>query len=285
MGMRSTPYFLLVVMICSAHAAPSQKERGCRRARSNLSIRIRKDNIIDLTHVTDERSAYWPNNPSGFEMVEIFKGFVETTTRFFYSTYMFSQPEHLGTHMDAPNHFFKGGLGADEVSLYKLIGPGVLINPKKNGTLFGKDSFITVDHFLEWERVHDKRIHSGSIVLLYTGYSDVYYDRSQYYGTNATGDEAVPLLHFPGLDPKAAEWLVTNRCIGAIGIDTASIDQARSKDFLVHQFLAKHEIPALENVGNLGKLAAANKGFKVIALPSKNGGGTGAPARIIAVLN
>lgn len=49
-------------------------------------------------------------------------------------------------------------------------------------------------------------------------------------GTNKTGLEAIPFLRFPGLDPKAADWLITNRCIGAIGIDTVSIDHGRTTD-------------------------------------------------------
>ena len=89
-------------------------------------------------------------------------------------------------------------------------------------------------------------------------------------------------MHFPGLDPAAARWLVENRKIGAIGLVTASIDRGQSQLFESHRILFKAGIPALENVANLDALPV--KGFEVIALPMKIEGGSGGPLRIIAIL-
>ena len=89
-------------------------------------------------------------------------------------------------------------------------------------------------------------------------------------------------LHFPGLSPEAAQWLVEHRRILAIGIDTASIDPGQSRRFQSHVTLFEHDIPALENVANLDRLPEA--GFTVIALPIKIAGGTGGPARIVAIV-
>ncbi|MEP7337650.1 MAG: cyclase family protein, partial [Acidobacteriota bacterium] len=88
-------------------------------------------------------------------------------------------------------------------------------------------------------------------------------------------------LHFPGISREAAE-LLAQRKIDAIGIDTASIDYGQSKDFIVHQVLYGANIYGLENVANLERLPA--KGATLIALPMKIKGGTGGPARIIALL-
>jgi kynurenine formamidase len=90
----------------------------------------------------------------------------------------------------------------------------------------------------------------------------------------------VPQLHFPGLDPAAAQWLVDNREIAAFGIDTPSIDYGRSKDFRSHVILNGANIPGLENVANLGRLPPA--GAFVVALPMKIAGGSGGPLRIVA---
>ena len=101
-------------------------------------------------------------------------------------------------------------------------------------------------------------------------------------GTDERGPAAVAKLHFPGLHPDAARWLVANRQINAIGLDTPSIDYGQSTLFESHRILFEKNIPAFENVANLDQLPV--KGFTVIALPMKIKGGSGGPVRIIAML-
>ena len=101
-------------------------------------------------------------------------------------------------------------------------------------------------------------------------------------GTAERGDSAVKKLHFPGLHPDAAKWIVENGKIKAIGLDTPSIDYGQSTLFESHVTLYKENIPAFENVANLDQLPEKN--FTVIALPMKIKGGSGAPLRIIALI-
>ena len=108
------------------------------------------------------------------------------------------------------------------------------------------------------------------------------YLAARYLGTAERGAEAVAKLHFPGLDPDAARWLVANRRIDAIGIDTASIDFGQSTLFESHRALYAANIPAFENLTTLERLPAT--GASIIALPMKIGGGSGAPLRAIAIL-
>ena len=61
-------------------------------------------------------------------------------------------------------------------------------------------------------------------------------------------EAAVAKLHFPGLDPAAAAWLIANRSISAIGIDTASIDPASSKALPSHQAVRRLGLRVLENL-------------------------------------
>ncbi|MDX1386909.1 MAG: cyclase family protein, partial [bacterium] len=126
------------------------------------------------------------------------------------------------------------------------------------------------------------QIPPGSIVLLKTGYGKYWPDREKYMGTSERGKEAVKKLHFPGLHPGAARWLVENRNIKAVGIDTSSIDFGQSQNFLTHQTLFKSNVPAMENVASLEALP--QRDFFVFALPMKIGGGSGAPLRIIALI-
>jgi kynurenine formamidase len=118
------------------------------------------------------------------------------------------------------------------------------------------------------------------MLLLRTGFSQHWPDAKKYLGTAEKGPEAAEKLHFPGLHPDAARWLVANRSIKAVGIDTASIDFGQSKLFESHRVLFEKNVPAFENVAALDQLPVT--GACVLALPMKIQGGSGAPLRIVA---
>jgi len=232
---------------------------------------------IDLTHDFSEDTVYWPT-AEGFELETVFEGYTEKG--YFFDANNYKAAEHGGTHIDAPIHFSEGKQTVDEIPLEKLIGPAVVIDVTQN-VLSDPDYQIGVKDFTDWEAKNGP-IPEGSIVLLNTGYAKYWPDRVKYMGTDKRGDGAVKNLHFPGLDPKAAKWLVENRNINAIGLDTPSIDYGQSQLFESHQILFKENIPAFENVAKLDKLPP--KGAIIIALPMKIKGGSGGPLRIIAML-
>ena len=66
-------------------------------------------------------------------------------------------------------------------------------------------------------------------------------------------------LHFPGFHASAAQWLVNERNIVGVGVDTVSIDNGPSKEYPAHQILLKENIWALENLNNVDKLAPSGK--------------------------
>ena len=76
--------------------------------------------------------------------------------------------------------------------------------------------------------------------------------------------------------------LVAARGVGAVGIDTPSIDHGPSRMFFAHRELYERNIAGLENVANLGALPAT--GATVFALPMKIRGGSGGPLRIVAAV-
>ena len=86
----------------------------------------------------------------------------------------------------------------------------------------------------------------------------------------------------PGCIPTRRRWLVANRPIKAIGIDTASIDYGQSTLFESHRTLYERDIPAFENLTALERLPPTRR--LIVALPMKIGGGSGAPLRAIAIL-
>lgn len=210
-------------------------------------------------------------------MDTVFEGMTEKG--YYYSAYEFKSAEHGGTHIDAPIHFAEGKQTVDEIPLDNLTGYAVVINVT-NAVKTDKDYQVQVSDFEAWESSHGQ-IPEGSIILLHTGYDQYWPERGPYMGTEMLGDSAVALLHFPGLHPDAAKWLVKNRSFKALGIDTPSLDYGPSSEFVSHRILLAENKPGFENLTNLGQLSA--KGDYVIALPMKIKGGSGAPLRIIAL--
>ncbi|MEE9180532.1 MAG: cyclase family protein, partial [Vicinamibacteria bacterium] len=192
----------------------------------------------------------------------------------------FCAAEHGGTHLDAPIHFSEGNHTTDQIPLERLVGPAVVVDVSE-AAASDADYLISVDDLEAWESTRG-RIPTGSILLLRTGWGARWPDRESYLGTNLTGEKAVPELHFPGIDPDAALWLVENRNIDAIGIDTASIDYGQSSLFETHRILLAENIPAFENVASLDRLPET--GAFIVALPMKIGGGTGGPLRMVGVI-
>ncbi|MFW6083816.1 MAG: cyclase family protein [Gemmatimonadota bacterium] len=229
---------------------------------------------IDLTHAFDESTVYWPTDTVGFVHEELAYG--PTEGGWFYASYRFEGAEHGGTHLDAPVHFAEGRRTADEIPLSSLIGPAVVVDVSERAH---EDYQVSVADLEGWEAEHGA-IPDGTIVLLRTGWGARYDDRAAYLGTDLTGPDAVPELHFPGLGPAAARWLVDNRRIAALGLDTPSIDYGQSTDFRSHVILYEANIPGFENVANLGRLPDA--GAFVVALPMKIEDGSGGPLRIVA---
>jgi len=239
-------------------------------------IIIKENNWIDLTYTFDSTTLYWPNNVCGFEHKEDFKG--TTPGGYFYSSYSICTPEHGGTHIDAPIHFAKDHLTVDSIPLSSLSGRGIIVDVSEKA-LKNRDYLISVADLQEWEKANGE-IKTGTIILFRTGYGQFYPNREKYFGSALTGEKAIPELHFPGISPEAAAWLVKTKKAKAVGLDTPSMDYGQSKDFKTHQILLGANIPGFENVAHLDQLPL--KGFEVMALPMKIGGGSGAPLRIAA---
>jgi kynurenine formamidase len=235
------------------------------------------DRIVDLSHPFDESTIFWPTE-EGFVLERGPAGV--SAGGYWYEAHRFRTAEHGGTHIDAPIHFDAGGDTVDRIPLERLIGEAVAVDVSA-ACARDPDHQVSVADLERFEARHG-RIPDGAIVLLRTGFASHWPDRERYLGTARRGPEAVALLHFPGLHPDAASWLVAERRIAAVGLDTASIDHGPSTDFQTHRRLFAANVPAFENLAHLDALPPT--GFRVIALPMKIGGGSGGPLRAVAIL-
>jgi len=199
---------------------------------------------------------------------------------YYYAANKFCAPEHGGTHIDAPRHFAQSSYTVDQIPLDQLMGAGIVVDVVKQCE-GNRDYLVTTADLQNWES-QNGTIPQGAILLLRTGFAKHWPDRVKYMGTDERGAAAVAKLHFPGLSPEAARWLVANRAIKAVGLDTPSIDHGQSTLFESHRALFERNVPAFENLADLSQLPA--KGFSVVALPMKIAGGSGGPLRVLAII-
>jgi kynurenine formamidase len=235
------------------------------------------EELVDLSHPYDETTIFWPTSDR-FRLEKTADGV--TPQGYYYASNNFFTAEHGGTHLDAPLHFSQGAQAVSEIPLERLLGPAVIVDVATQADA-NRDYLVTVDDLQRAER-DEGAIPEDAILLIRTGFSRKWPDAAAYLGTAERGAEAVRNLHFPGIHPDAARWLVANRSVKAVGIDTASIDYGQSMLYEVHRTLFERNIPAFENLTALERLPL--RGAFVVALPMKIGGGSGAPLRAIAIV-
>lgn len=234
--------------------------------------------LLDMTYPFGDDSIYWPTGKS-FKSTKVFWGINDRG--WWYASNDYSANEHGGTHADAPIHFAKNGRTMDQIPLKEWIGPAVKIDVTKECKK-NRDYRLKVDDIKKWEKKHGK-IPKGAWVVMYTGIGTQYYPNKQkVLGTEMTGKEAVKHLSFPGFSAQSIKYLLKNTKFTGIAIDTPSIDYGKSKDFEVHQVLCGANKLAVENIAKLDKLPESGAMLYIIPMLIKNG--TGAPARIFAVL-
>ena len=260
-----------------AGVAAGQLEQPDAQQRPEATVDLAGDRLVDLSHAFNRRTIYWPTAQQ-FRLSKVADG--ETDGGWHYAANNFRAAEHGGTHLDAPIHFAREGDTADEIPLRKLVGAAVNVDVRVKANA-DRDYLVSVTDLEAFEAQHG-RIASNTVVLLRTGWSRHWPDARRYMGTAERGADAVPKLHFPGLSEQAARWLVEQRRIKAVGIDTASIDRGQSTAFEAHRVLSAAQVPVFENVANLDRLPA--DGFHVIALPMKIDGGSGGPLRALAIV-
>jgi kynurenine formamidase len=227
--------------------------------------------IVDLTYPLNDKSPFWP----GPDYAPFSLKTIATLEKNGVLSKTFSVPEHFGTHLDAPNHFESNQPSVDEIKPENLFAPGVVIDASMQASA-NADYQLTVQDVTRWEQEHG-RIPDHAIVMLNTGWGEYWKNYPRYKNQDSLGK-----MHFPGYSLEAAKWLLKERQVKGIGIDTLSIDYGLSKDFAAHHAVNGAGRFALENVGHLDQLPA--RGFYLTIAPIKIETGSGGPTRIFAIL-
>lgn len=183
--------------------------------------------------------------------------------------------EHAGTHLDAPIHFSENGATADQIMLGELVVPLAVIDVRKK-VESDPDYLMGIEDVLIWEKSF-KKLPPSCCVAMLSGWSSRVGDAAKYVGKGADG-----IMHFPGVSPDLAEWLLKERSVLGLAVDTLSLDNGPSKDFKTHYTWLPSGRWGLENVASLEKLPPSGA-VLVVGLP-KVKGATGGPVRLIALI-
>jgi kynurenine formamidase len=192
----------------------------------------------------------------------------------------FRTGEHTGTHFDAPNHWVTGRDLDDVASVpaRRLIGPAVVLDFSAQ-VAENSDFLLEVEHIREWESTHGPLPEDGW--LLYRTGWDARSDSQERY---LNADDSGP--HTPGVSPACARWLGEEARIMGMGVETVGTDAgaAHSFDppFPCHAALMGSGKYGLTQLQNLALLPAT--GAVLIAAPLPIVGGSGSPARVVALV-
>jgi kynurenine formamidase/alkylation response protein AidB-like acyl-CoA dehydrogenase len=230
---------------------------------------INYSRVIHLSHVIDTNIPQWQGDPAvEFETVaEIEKDG--------YYLRRFSLGEHSATHVNAPKSFYNSGAGIDQYPAESLVVPAVVINIQQQVAI-NPDYSLTVADILLWEKQHGE-IYPGTVVLLYTGWQEKWCDRTAFMNQDTQGN-----MHFPGFGSDATEFLLHERHIAGVGIDTHGVDSGQDTNFTTNSLVLEKPRIVLENLTNLDQLPP--KGATLVIGILRLRDGSGSPAGVMALL-
>jgi arylformamidase len=168
---------------------------------------------------------------------------------------------HTGTHLDAPRHFIRGGIGIDRIPPNKLIGEAYVAD-------LSKKPIGTAITSKDLRRELEEKIAKDDIAVVYTGCSERW------------GEESVN-RDYTYLTGDAADYLVSKR-VRAVGIDCLSVEKFKAAEPVVHKTLLGNGVFIIESLSSALKQFVGRR-ILMICMPIKLQDGDGAPARVVVI--
>jgi kynurenine formamidase len=193
--------------------------------------------------------------------------------------YEFETAEHGGTHYDAPSHFCNTPKCwyPEDIPVSAFYGEACVVNVTENAEKYPNYG-LSVKDLIKHERKYG-RIPDDSYVIMYSGWGKYFSNKTAYMGD----EKNMSKMAWPSFSPNAIKWLLDNRDIKGIGVDSLSLDVANLAFKMSHVLALSNNKIGLENLANVEKMPA--RGATIVAFPMKIKGGTGGPARVVAMWN
>jgi len=193
-----------------------------------------------------------------------------------------------GTHIDSPAHFIPDGRTVDEISPNELAGIPLVVIDATEQCATNADYMCDVEDLRRDEKRFGPII-DGALVCIRTGWAAARYSHKERYYNMLDPDDidayiGVPRMHFPGLAPEAARFLLEERRAVGVGIDTLSPDGGggASAGFPTHHAILGRDRYILENMHLTMELP--QRGAIAFVSPLNVVGAPESPARIWAIL-
>ncbi len=223
--------------------------------------------VADLSHVISTDIPVWPQDPA----VQ-----VEQCASFLTEGYCLNKwvlGEHIGTHINAPSAFLENGDTIDRYRVNSLICSAVCIDVQLS---VGQNAnyLFTMEDLRDWENIFGPVV-DGSLVLLNTGWSAYWNDPLRYMSMDIEGG-----MNFPGFSEEAANFLISERGIKGVGIDSPGVDAGSNLEYSINKLVLSENRIVLENLTNLSVLPAVGVSLSIGIIKLK--GGHGSPASVMA---
>ena len=225
--------------------------------------------IVDLSRELYHKTPTYPGHPPIIHGVWTTHedSFVASGNVHGLSSMYISMPDHAGTHIDAPRHFYKHGQPIPEYPLENCIVPGICIDLRH---IAPRAEIAPADLEAAVEKA-GVPVPKGGTVLLCTGHHERTFPRKEYSTDNS------------GVNVAATEWLAAQGVVH-FGIDSMRPAPEGKVNSLVHKACGDLGITHIESLCNLETLLGQGQ-FTFIGLPMKWREGTGSPIRAVAVFD
>ncbi len=228
--------------------------------------------FVDLTHAFGPTTPHWKG--FGEEVVNV----LYTIPKDGFKVQQFTHVGQWGTHIDTPSHFHDGLRSADQIPVSEMLMPLVVLDVHDK-VAKNPDYTITLADVQDWESKHG-RVPEHSFVAMRTDWSKRWPNDAAMQNRDAAGH-----AHYPGWSKEVLKLLFEERHITASGHETTDTDPGTATDkddYSLESYLLGLNHYQIEMLANLDQVPES--GALVIVSWPKPEGGTGFPARVVAIV-
>ena len=263
--------FAAAAALAASGLAASPPGSGSHSPPAGAAVKtISYSRVVELSQPISTRIPLWPGDPK-----VVFK-VVATMKKDGYYLRKFTIGEHSATHMNAANSFIEGDTTAiTDYPAEQRVVPAAVIDVSAKCAA-NADYQLTQQDVLDWEAAHGQ-IQPGTFVIMLTGWEDKWGSPKAFINQDAKGN-----LHFPGFAGATSAWLLSDRQVAGVGIDTHGVDPGLDTSYATNTAMAEAHKLVLECMGHLDELPPT--GATLVLAPLQLKGGSGSPLSVVALV-